>query len=213
MKKFDFYEFAAILVPGSVVVLALTFAFPLLAQLLGERSVSVGEFGLVVLLSYVMGHLAQSLGNLLENAWWSLRAGRPTDWPRTGTRHLLSDASCARLEKALPSLGFPGRDLGSLSKRDWYTAIREMYALIGAAGRAGRVDVFNANYGLHRGLASAFLIVGFVAVARSTPWIAIPATLPLVALSLYRMDRFGRQYARELFVQYLALHSHTDQLN
>ena len=37
--------------------------------------------------------------------------------------------------------------------------MRQVYARLAAAGRTGRIDMFNRTYGLMRGLTSAFLLM------------------------------------------------------
>jgi hypothetical protein len=83
-----------------------------------------------------------------------------------------------------------------------------MYAAIAGSGQssAERINIFNGNYGLHRGLAAALLMaLGIVVVQGVASWWNIGLLLAATGLCLARMDRFGCHYARELFVQFLNL--------
>jgi uncharacterized membrane protein len=71
-------------------------------------------------------------------------------------------------------------------------------------GHLGRIDTFNGNYGLNRGLASATAILAVVSATQSSWWIAL-ALLAISGVFLYRAYRFGVYYARELFMQFLVL--------
>ena len=43
-----------------------------------------------MVLAYVVGHLIQALGNLIEQLFWALQGGMPTDWLRTNRHQLLA---------------------------------------------------------------------------------------------------------------------------
>src|SRR5206468_10104956 len=82
--------------------------------------------------------------------------------------------------------------------------VGEVYSVVVDAKRASRVDIFNGNYGLMRGLSAAILVllIASAATARGLP-VAAALVLALL-LALQRMHRFSRHYARELFVQFVA---------
>src|SRR3989304_5458803 len=102
MRKFDFYEFAGILVPGTLFLAGLVYFWPGVIASDSLDKISIGGLGLFTLLAYVSGHLIQAIGDWIEEGWW-LAGG--------GTK------------------------------------------------RASRVDTFNGNYGLHRGLVAAALLL------------------------------------------------------
>ena len=75
------------------------------------------------------------------------------------------------------------------------------------AGRDGRAHTFNGNYGMFRGITSA-AIVAAIAIVLVRGWATWPITtafLTTAGLALFRMHRFATHYARETFVQFLAL--------
>jgi hypothetical protein len=204
MRTFDFYEFTSVLCPGVVALLSLAFIVPQFALILPDQSVTIGDLGLFVILSYVAGHLVQALGNLLENLIWWMFGGMPTDWVRTRKHKLLSETQIKIIENRLKEE--MGKPLADLTKGEWYAVTRSVYAVVASAGRAGRVDTFNGNYGLFRGLAAAFLFSTFLLLVTLTfKWTIIVLLLACALLAIARMRRFGVHYARELFVQFLRL--------
>src|SRR5580704_15217416 len=86
-----FYEQVGIVIPGSVFLVGLLFYFPALNALMAKDGVTLGQFGIFLLLSYASGHLLAAVGNALEAAFWRVAGGMPTDWvTRAGGTSLLS---------------------------------------------------------------------------------------------------------------------------
>ena len=210
MRSFDFYEFAGVVAPGAVALLGITLVHPeLLHARVNLGDITVGGFGVFAILAYVAGHLVQGLGNAIEWAWWRLWGGLPTDWVRTSRHQLLAMAQVRTLEAQLgPKLGLlDPPEISSLDARAWFGITRQIYAAVQGAGRANRVDVFNGNYGLFRGVAAALVVVvGLELIAHRTQnRIALVIGLVTIGLALYRMHRFGRHYGQEVFMQFLQL--------
>jgi hypothetical protein len=84
---------------------------------------------------------------------------------------------------------------------------RQIYAMVRAAGRDDRAHTFNGNYGLFRGIASAAIVaaVAIVLVRGWASWPLAAAFLAAAGLAIFRMHRFAKHYARETYVQFLAL--------
>src|SRR5438876_12294893 len=84
----------------------------------------------------------------------------PTDWVRTRTRPLLAKEQIQALQAKLSTeLNVKTTiDTAHLSSGAWYSITRQIYAAVAAQSRNSRVDIFNGNYGLNRGIASALLI-------------------------------------------------------
>jgi len=204
MKTFDFYEFTGVLCPGVVVLFSALLIVPEFAPILRDQSVSVGDLGLFVVLSYVAGHLVQAFGNLLENVIWRLFGGMPTDWIRTRKHNLLTDDQTMTLKQRLSNE--ISKPLADLTSGEWYAVTRYVYAMVANAGRSSRVDTFNGNYGLFRGLAAAFLFSDMMVLATLTfNWTTAAILLACALLAIARMRLFGVHYARELFIQFLRL--------
>jgi hypothetical protein len=206
-KQFDFYEFAGIVMPGAILLVGLGQILPPLAAMVPVKDMSLGSLGTFLILSYAAGHIVQTLGNMIEKLWWYI-PGMPSDWVRTDRGHLLSQSQRTLLQDQLPAkLGLPSPfSFSSVDAKGWFAITRQVYAAVAAAERASRIETFNGNYGLNRGLGAALLAVAIVVLlADRSNW---PYTVGLVAVAiaaLYRMHRFGRHYARELFVQFLQL--------
>jgi len=211
MKKLDFYEFTGIVAPGAVAVYGLSRIHPEVGLLLKDQSITVGELGLLLILAYVAGHIIQSFGNLLEKGWWFFFGGMPSDWPRTGKRQLLAASQMQVLPSRIRSvlkLECSER-LSDLSKNDWFAITRQIYSTVRLVDRTDRIDVFNGNYGMFRGIAASLLLLLAVAIIDTQVHDArVYAVLGITALlAFFRMHRFGVQYARELFVQFLSIKS------
>lgn len=208
-REFDFYEFTGVLLPGVIGLFGVSILFPEIRSFIWCKEFSLGDFGIAVLLSYAGGQILQALGNVIESIWWKFIGGMPSDWVRTSKRFLISEEQTELLEKILPSvLGINlSKPIKELDKNRWFSITRQMYAAIEKAERAKRVDIFNGNYGLNRGIASALLFVLALCIIYfgTTLWQIEIWLLLGFGVALYRMHRFGRHYARELFVQFLQL--------
>jgi hypothetical protein len=208
MRTFDFYEFAGILAPGTVTLVGFLVLYPPLSTQLHGQTLTLGAFGLIAILAYVLGHLTQAIGNLVEKVWWMLWRGMPTDWVRSGKRDLIAPSQSqalrsliqTRLAAKLPD------ELSQLSPAAWYSITRQVYAAVAAQSKTNRIDVFNGNYGLNRGIAAALVIVMIQAAFVGEASLGVFTLMSLgAAIALYRMHRFGVNYGRELFVQFLQL--------
>jgi hypothetical protein len=207
VRQFDFYEFTGILVPGATALAGSLLLFPDFLKPESIKDFNVGGLGLFLVLAYVLGHLVQAIGNGFESGWWKLWGGMPTDWVRTKPARLLAPSQVAALEKtAKERLGLEDLQIAHSTPGQWYAITRQVYAEVAGAGRASRIDVFNGNYGLNRGIAAGLLVVLAVALLKSpVNWAFVGGAGVAAALAIYRMHRFARHYARELFVQFLQL--------
>lgn len=207
MKKFDFYEFTGILAPGAVVVYGLARIYPELGILVHDEQVTFGEFGLLLILAYVAGHLSQSVGNLIECVWWKCACGWPSDWVRTRKHDILSVAQWNILPCRIRELLKIecSDDLNTVSVKDWKAITRQVYAVVRKAGCADRIDIFNGNYGMFRGVAASIFVVMAAAWIdlETHNWRLYGVLAVMLCLALLRMNRFCVHYTRELFIQFL----------
>jgi hypothetical protein len=69
-----------------------------------------------------------------------------------------------------------------------------------------RIEIFNGNYGLFRGIAASLLVVTVVTIGKHGFW-SQPTliTSGILVVALLRMNRFGVHYASELYRQALNL--------
>lgn len=207
MRQFDFYEFTGILVPGATVLAGVLLLVPDFIKPESIKDVSVGGLGLFIVVAYVLGHLVQAVGNGVESVWWKLWGGMPTDWLRTKPDCVLAPSQLTALEKAIKGrLGLDGLQIAHSTAGQWYAVTRQVYAEVAGAGRAARIDVFNGNYGLNRGIGAGLLVVLVIALINwPVNWTFAGGVTAALALAIYRMHRFARHYAREVFVQFLQL--------
>jgi hypothetical protein len=205
-RTFDFYEYAGFIIPGAVLVIAVVWLFPESRTLFSKEGVSLGELGLFVIVAYAAGQLVQAIGNYLEWLWWKPWGGMPSVRVLCG-KYLSADQHKRVLDALRPVLG--DADPCRLPQSERLAIVREIYSEVAGAGKAGRVDTFNGNYGLMRGLAAAFVVIFVLAIMASKGWTVLCVLAVLLLLAAHRMHRYGRHYATELFIQFLAIRRQT----
>jgi hypothetical protein len=206
VNKMTFYEQVGIVIPGSVFLVGLLFYFPALNALMAKDGVTLGQFGIFLLLSYASGHLLAAVGNALEWTLWKIAGGMPTDWvtKANGTSLLSASQIEALATKANARLGVRIEKIPGMDRKTWFSISRQIYADVAKNGKPERVDTFNGNYGLNRGLAAATLALAVVSIAEGQRRIAAAFVVVAVVYG-YRAFRFARYYAREMYVQFLVL--------
>jgi hypothetical protein len=205
MQKLSFYEQIGIVIPGSVLVFGLVLYYPGLQILTAKDGMSVGELGLFVLIAYAAGHLIAAIANALEGLFWSILGGMPSDWVTGDPPALLSPQQIENLRtKIATRLNVTIDKMAGLDKKTWWPISRQIYADVAKNGKPDRIDTFNGNYGLNRGLASACLVLVVVALAH-LDWIIGAGLFLAAGIYSYRAYRFGVHYARELYLQFLVL--------
>ncbi len=202
-RTFDFYEYAGFIIPGAVLTLGMLILFPEGHALFTKEGVTFGELGLFVIVAYAVGQLVQGIGNFVEWLWWMPFGGRPSERALSGK--FLGTEQYRRLTEELKKDAKINRDLATCDDGEYRAIVSEVYATVAGAGKAARVDIFNGNYGLLRGLAAAFLTLLVVALALAKGIYIIGCLVILLLLALQRMHRYSGHYAKELFTQYLLL--------
>jgi hypothetical protein len=201
--KPTFYEQLGIIIPGSILMFGLVLYYPELKLLTTKDAFSVGELGLFVLIAYAAGHLVAAIANALEKLfWWN---GMPSDWVTDDPPALLSEEQVEKLrEKVGSRLNITIAKMAGYDKKKWWPVSRQIYADVGKNGKPDRIDTFNGNYGLNRGLASSSLVLVVVALAHAD-WLIATGLFVAACIYGYRAYRFGVHYARELYLQFLVL--------
>lgn len=191
--------------PGVLTLFGLILLYAPVQIFFDERVFSLGDLGVFLILAYVAGHVIQTAGNLLEGLFWKIRGGWPTDWVRSGQHKLLTSEQTRQLEANVNAELAPDNQIqvNQLDSKDWFSLTRQIYAKVNEAGRSERVDIFNGNYGLFRGIASSATILFVLGLINWVNWQFLLALLLMAAAALYRMHRFGRYYAREMFVEFI----------
>jgi hypothetical protein len=156
-------------------------------------------------LAYAAGQLIAAFGNAIEKVLWWFRGGMPLDWVTIPNTALLSAQQIDQIEQKVRSrFGTSLATVRNLELKIWWPISRQIYGDVMKNGKVERIDTFNGNYGLNRGLCATSLILAMIAFGRSDVWMA--TGLLLVSCGyLYRAHRFGVHYARELYVQFLLL--------
>ena len=217
--KLDLYAIMGVAVPGAALLFGASLFVPQLKDLFASKEFGVGNLGLFVVIAYVVGQLTQVSGNVLEWLWWLPWGGKPTDWLRThkkrwrwvkllGLKTLVADEQAVAIEEQLAAkLGIARPlDIAVLDRHAWYGLTRQMHSAVAAAGRAGRVEKFNAIYGLSRGMCAALAVLAVAMQVHDLGlWRWSIASAAAGVAFLLRMHRFGKTYARELFVRFLQL--------
>lgn len=216
MKQFDLYEFAGVLAPGTTFLVVISVIFPEIGELIQKQDITLGSLGLIVILSYVGGHIVQGVGDLLEKFYWYWWGGKPTDWVRTCRKEkIISLGQFNRLEKCLSDIlqSEQVSSIGDLSRDSWQTITQEVYGLVKLKGMDSRAYIFNSNYSLMRGISAAVLLA--IAMIWLRDGIIYNKYICILfcglVISFYRMHRFGIHYARELFTSYLSLSQFPEQ--
>jgi hypothetical protein len=207
MKQFSLYDVLGVLAPGAVVVIGALALHPSLTGLLTDKGLSTGEFGLVVLLSYVVGNIVAGLANLLERPYLALKGGRHTKWAQKPSQNIITAEEFDRLESKLHKVGIlkQNQTIESLSSDEWWGITREIHAFLDSRKLTNRIEIFNAQFGMNRGIATAFIVI----LAASLWHLGLHAwryEILLAAcaiISVYRMQKFSAYYAQTLFRTFL----------
>jgi hypothetical protein len=200
-----FYEQVGIVIPGSILVFGLVLYYPELKLLTTKDSMSVGELGLFILIAYAAGHLIAAIANALESVFWGVLGGMPSDWVTREPPSLLSAQQIENVRTRLKTrLSIDIPKITGSDRKAWWPVARQIYADVAKSGKPDRIDTFNGNYGLNRGLASSCLVLTVVALAHAD-WLIAAGLIAGAAIYIYRAYRFGVHYARELYLQFLVL--------
>lgn len=207
VKEFNLYDILGVLAPGAVVTVGLMTIFPETIPVLAKENLSAGELGFVVLISYVIGNLVAALGNFLERWYWWFRGGWPTDRAHQIGGKVLEVREIECLQEKLRSQRMIGKPekVKDLARKDWWAITRRIYVGLAAKGAARRIDIFNAQYGMNRGIAAGFVVLIVLLLFQSGIhcWRIQAVLVACTILSFYRMERFACHYTAELLRSYL----------
>jgi hypothetical protein len=170
---------------------------------MGKDGLSVGDLGLFLVLSFVLGHLLQALGNILEVVVWPI-GGLPTNGVRFTKTKLVTPAQRLALQTKVATMEGDAKPLETYNRAAWRAVTTRAYGLVRAASRTNRIDNANRNYALGRGLTAAFgvCLVWYVVMHRQE-WRTIAALAIMLVASVWRMRRAGFHYARALVLEFI----------
>lgn len=204
MKVFSKYDIIGLMTPGALFLGLIATNFVKSYKEISD--LSLGGLGLISILCFVTGHIVQAVGNLIE--WIYFRFwGKPTDRILKKRYRALGQEQIAVLGRQIATrYGFKGFELGKQTKSSWAPIVRQMISDVSIQRSAGRLDAFNSNYGLFRGLLAAILLAIPVQIALNGFNPTMVALDILIGILIFaRMHRFARHYANELFSQFLLL--------
>ena len=190
-KDFSFYEFVGIIVPSAILLYV---AQLIIEHVYHKQIVDFGKLGesvIFVIVCYGIGQIIQSLGNFFENVVWFLYGGIPSKWlthKNTFNKYLFEQSLNQRIvEQVKNRFGDDIEDYGRLT-----------YNLLFQKDKTKRIDIFNGNYSLFRGLAVSFLLITALCSYYLT-WQLSLIALAAFILATVRMIRFAKYYATETF--------------
>lgn len=190
-KEFSFYEFVGIIVPSAIFL----YSAQLIIEFAYQKQIvdfgKIGETAIFIIVCYGVGHILQSLGNIFESIVWFIYGGMPSKWLTSKNRfgnNLFDNPLNDKIrEKVKIQFGDGITDYGRLT-----------YNFVFLKDKTTRIDIFNGNYSLFRGLSVSFLLItimcGFYFNWQTTALAIIP-----FILSIMRMLRFAKYYATETF--------------
>lgn len=205
--KFDPYEFIAVAIPGALPTLTISLLVPEVAAVIMSNGVDLGSFGIFLIVSFVVGHVVQLFGNVIEQIE-ALFAFGAIDMAVRDKRRPMHQEQWDRFSNRLSEAGISGA--AGITSKTWPGLRREVYAQLSADGRTERIDMFNRTYGLCRGMvAGAAISAGAILLlGDESGWKLSAMIILFLALPLYvRMRRFSRHYFTELVSQFLTLTS------
>jgi hypothetical protein len=205
VKTFDPYEVIGIITPGTVLALLFALESPALHGLMVQEGFGVGDLGLFVLIAFVLGHLVQAVGNLLEPIVW-LGSGLPTNLVRNSNQTLLSPYQRTALAEKINAMENAEIDLPTIGRKPWRSITTRAYARVRSAGRSHRVDISNRTYGLSRGLVASLIVaLAWYLYDHNDQRGAITLLAMMLLAAVWRMRVAGLHYARALFLEFIDL--------
>lgn len=203
-RVFDPYEITAIIVPGASLLLGLWLLDrAIVPAALEPKDVSIGAFGLFVLAAFCVGHIVQAPANVVVDLSWRI-FGRPTEkMRRKGCG--LADEQVDRIPAQVSAVLKIGVTVDAPDSQ-WRPVTAQMAVAVANAGRDARLQKYNGNYGLFRGLAMSLALI-CIAATLHRQWPTAALALAAAWALRFRMKRFSGYYARELWLQFLEIAS------
>ncbi|BDC49165.1 hypothetical protein F183_A14810 [Bryobacterales bacterium F-183] len=207
-------EFASILMPGAVLLLALSALFAPRRWIEEGSYNSAGGIASAVAISFALGHLLQGVAQVLvEPAWRKLQRGGPMAWAARRfvgadqRRRFLTPAQIEQLALQYPAkLGveFPGPEE---SDDPWVLdcAVAHAEAYLESAKIADALEDSQTDIKLNRGLLTAFVLVAVAAVSavRGDLWLILPGAVLAAAATYSRLDQLHRKHIQALLLLFL----------
>lgn len=199
-KEFSFFEFVGFIVPGTLAALSIEVFLEIIYQKSFIQFSSVGESIIFIVIAYAIGHIIQAIGDLIEIPFWKLQCGWPGKWALSSKIKLSKKLGLSINEINLLKAKVQ-QEFHELSNRDYTSNVCKY--LISKNISMQRIEIFNANYSMSRGLSVVFLLdLVFAIIFFKVTYCYL--FVCLFVLMLYRMFRYGKHYAREVYRFFLA---------
>jgi len=194
LKSFNFYEFVGIFIPGVLFLFISGILWPSSSISNYLLPTSVGASLIFLVVAYASGHILQAFGNCFESLYWYFWKGMPTDWAFTKPERIKQPKL---VDQAKNFISYSG-DVSDV--KTWRRIFNEARTKINDISKNTRIQVFNGNYGMFRGLSTVWIIFLFFAWSSEINILIVYiALLILFVVSLFRMHRFAVYYSREMF--------------
>lgn len=195
-KEFSFYEFTGLITPSVILLFSIDILLKKVCSISIFDFSNLGESLVFIVIAYGFGHIIQSFGYFFEKFIWWLLKGRPTQWLKSDGRFkqtIVSQTEAQKILSKLQSEFGDKRDYGSIT-----------YTKVYGSDKSGRIDIFNGNFSLFRGLSICFIALLITTICLHLGWwFLVP--LSFLVVSTVRMIHFGKCYARELYRTYFML--------
>ena len=204
--KLGYFEFSAALVPGATLLIIISIIDPKL--LLPQKFYNgISDFGLFFILSFVTGHLLQTVGKfVVDKLWWENVGGYPTKWPFHDENSTKRVKRIFGVEKLIDRKQIPvlikkiniklKLKVKSSKDKALNDLARLLHLYLEKDKMNDRKDLFLAHYELTRGL---FAVFGFMAwyFVCELNFVNVLYMISFSLLSFSRMNTYAIHYASE----------------
>jgi len=177
-SKFNFYDFIGYIIPGAFIfILLFWFLFAFFSFELPFKVISIGGSILFLFFSYFLGHLVQSLGNIVEKkllekwgGWFSEQFLRDdNNYYTCEFKNKLKKITCE-----LFGFSYNGSSNDEEQKKRREQIFNLCYSLIVQKNVALHTEIFNGIYGLYRGILIVWdvgIIISFLITLKHLMWL------------------------------------------
>lgn len=203
--KTNIYDFLGYFLPGAVVILQIFLIFNDFNIVVDKiRKLSSGEIFLIIIFSYIIGHLIQSFSNILEKILLKIPifkkiVGLPTHESLLERNNFYS----IEFKKSIREAGREVFGIEKLTEKEFFNLC---YSLVQQKLEKNRLNLFVSLYGFYRGLSYSCLI-GFVLFVIKFDFIISGIFLVSSILFFQRYKRFKSYFEdyvyRDFYIYYL----------
>ncbi len=200
-------EFASVVMPGAILLLALTYFFAPTEWIEAGSYNTAGGIAAAIAISFAAGHLLQGLAQIVvEPIWRRWQRGGPAAWAverfagREADRFLTSP-QLDQLELQFPlKLAVPFPAPAEAQQRTLLAAtISHLEAYLQTAKVTESLDDLLTDLQFNRGLIAALLLIAGSAAISQHYWFAL-ASLASATAAMLRIDFLYRKYIQSLFL-------------